>query len=233
MAPDELPLHFVNTLRPRQNGHLIPVDIFKRIFLNENIWISISISVKFFLNSPINSIPALVQIMAWRRPGGKPLSEPMMVSLLTYIHIHIYIYVCVCVSLGLTELIQVNKIWPQMRCWLNVVLYSSIEIDYFFEWNRRVVIFGDTSGVPISATSCASVPGDKVCIITNSWLTGNAFLDNFETVSSENQPLQCISMITHLSWDLLRFVLPCSLQSRHNERDDVSNHRRLHCLLNR
>ena len=34
---------------------------------------------------PINIIPALVQIMAWRRPGDKPLSEPMMVSLLTHI----------------------------------------------------------------------------------------------------------------------------------------------------
>ena len=31
------------------------------------------------------NIPSLVQIMAWRRPGDKPLSEPMMVSLLTYI----------------------------------------------------------------------------------------------------------------------------------------------------
>ena len=31
------------------------------------------------------TIPALVQIMAWRRPGDKPLSEPMMVSLLTHI----------------------------------------------------------------------------------------------------------------------------------------------------
>ena len=27
---------------------------------------------------PINNIPALVQIMAWCRPGDKPLSEPMM-----------------------------------------------------------------------------------------------------------------------------------------------------------
>ena len=27
---------------------------------------------------PINDIPTLVQIMAWRRPGDKPLSEPMM-----------------------------------------------------------------------------------------------------------------------------------------------------------
>ena len=33
----------------------------------------------------INNIPSLVQIMAWRRPGNKPLSEPMMVSLLTHI----------------------------------------------------------------------------------------------------------------------------------------------------
>ena len=33
---------------------------------------------------PINNIPALVQIMAWRRSGDKPLSEPMVVSLLTH-----------------------------------------------------------------------------------------------------------------------------------------------------
>ena len=30
---------------------------------------------------PIDNIPALVQIMAWRRPGDKPLSELMMVKL--------------------------------------------------------------------------------------------------------------------------------------------------------
>ena len=34
---------------------------------------------------PVDNIPALVQIMAWRRPGDKPLSEPMMVGLLTHI----------------------------------------------------------------------------------------------------------------------------------------------------
>ena len=33
----------------------------------------------------INNIPALAQIMAWRRPGDKPLSEPMMVRLLTHL----------------------------------------------------------------------------------------------------------------------------------------------------
>ena len=34
---------------------------------------------------PINNFPALVQTMAWRRPAGKPLPEPMMVNLLTHI----------------------------------------------------------------------------------------------------------------------------------------------------
>ena len=46
-----------------------------------NVWIPIWISLKFVPKGPINNIPALVQIMAWRRPGNKPLSEPMMVRL--------------------------------------------------------------------------------------------------------------------------------------------------------
>ena len=39
---------------------------------------SIKISLKFVPTGPINNIPALVQIMAWRRRGDKPLSEPMV-----------------------------------------------------------------------------------------------------------------------------------------------------------
>ena len=74
-----------NTLRPRQNGRRFPDDICKYIFLNENVWISLNISLKFVPNGSINDIPSLAQIMAWRRPGDKPLSEPMMVSLLTHI----------------------------------------------------------------------------------------------------------------------------------------------------
>ena len=75
----------VNTLRPRRNEQHFADDIFKRIFFNENVWISIEISLKFVPKGPINNIPTLVQIMAWRRPGDKPLSEPMMVSLMTHI----------------------------------------------------------------------------------------------------------------------------------------------------
>ena len=75
----------VSPLRPRQNGRRIADDTFKRIFLNKNVRISIEISLKFVPKGPINNIPALVQIVAWRRSGDKPLSEPMMVSLLTHI----------------------------------------------------------------------------------------------------------------------------------------------------
>ena len=74
-----------NTLRPRQGGRHFADDTFNRIFLNDNVTISIKISLKFVPKGPINNNPSLVQIMAWRRSGDKPLSEPMMVSLLTHI----------------------------------------------------------------------------------------------------------------------------------------------------
>ena len=67
------------------------------------VWIPIEISLKFVPKDLINNIPALVQIMAWRRPGNKPLSESMMVSLLTH----------VCVT------------WPQ---WVNSVSTIPIHI---------------------------------------------------------------------------------------------------------
>ena len=60
-------------------------DIFKCIFFNENLWISIKISLNFIPMGPVNNIPALVQIKAWRRSGEQPLSEPMVVRLPTYI----------------------------------------------------------------------------------------------------------------------------------------------------
>ena len=74
-----------NTLMPRGNSRLFPDDIFRCNFLNENIWISIEISQRFVPTGQINNIPALVQIMAWRRPGDKQLSEPVLVSLLTHL----------------------------------------------------------------------------------------------------------------------------------------------------
>ena len=68
----------------RKDHHHFP-DMFKCIFVKENIWITIKISRKFDSKGSINNIPASVQIMAWHWSGDKPLSGPILVSLLTHI----------------------------------------------------------------------------------------------------------------------------------------------------
>ena len=75
----------LNTLKPRQHGRHFADDTFKRISLNENIWISIEFSLKFVRKGSINNLPALVQIMAWSHTGDKPLSEAMMIISPTHI----------------------------------------------------------------------------------------------------------------------------------------------------
>ena len=74
-------LRYVNTLRPRQNGPHFAGDLFKCNFVNENIWISIKISLKFVSKAPISNIPALVQIMVWWRPSDTSFSQPMIAQL--------------------------------------------------------------------------------------------------------------------------------------------------------
>ena len=54
----------VNTLRPRQNCRHFADDTFRCIFLNEDVWLSLKISLKFVPKVRIINIPALVQIMA-------------------------------------------------------------------------------------------------------------------------------------------------------------------------
>ena len=62
------------------------VAIWQKTFSNSISWMK---TTEFSLNRhdfvPVYGRPLLVQIMAWRRPGDKPLSEPVMVSLLTHI----------------------------------------------------------------------------------------------------------------------------------------------------
>ena len=80
-----------------------------------NIFSSIiKISLKFVPKGPINNIPALVQIMAWRRPGDKPLSEPMMVRSTT----HICITQPQCVNyVWVKGVIGINSWWPSKTLW--------------------------------------------------------------------------------------------------------------------
>ena len=79
---------FINTLRPRQTCRYFWFLSLRKI------------SLKFVPKVRINNIPALDQIMAWRRPGDKPLSEPMIVR-----------YWCIYASLGLNELTHVTWMW--------------------------------------------------------------------------------------------------------------------------
>ena len=68
----------LNSSPPGQNGRHFTGDIFKSIFLNENVSISILISLKFVPNGLIDNTAALVWVMTWRWTGDKPLPEPML-----------------------------------------------------------------------------------------------------------------------------------------------------------
>ena len=57
---------------------IVADDIFTWIFLKENSRIPIQILPIFVPNIPIDNKPAMVQVMALRRTGDKPLPEPMM-----------------------------------------------------------------------------------------------------------------------------------------------------------
>ena len=105
----------VNILRPRQNGRHFTDDTFKRIFLNKTFRISIKISLKFVPKGPINNISALVQIIAWLRSGDKPLSEPLMVRLLTHICVTRPQWVQVWMSnyIPLVYMNEITYLWPK------------------------------------------------------------------------------------------------------------------------
>ena len=77
-----------NSLRQRQNGRHLADEFFQCIYLTA--WISMKISMKFVPKSLIDNMPASVQIMAWRRTGDKPLSDPMMTQ---FTDAYIYIYI--------------------------------------------------------------------------------------------------------------------------------------------
>ena len=74
VAPQQLVVF--DTLKLRENGCHFADSAFKYIFLNENVWIYIKISLKFVPKGPINIITTWTQKMAWHRPDHKPLSEP-------------------------------------------------------------------------------------------------------------------------------------------------------------
>ena len=114
--------HSFSSLRLRQNRRHFTDNSFKCIFLNDNEWILLRISLKFVPRVQIDNIPALVQIMAWRRLGDKPLSEPMTVSLLTHI----------CVTQP-----QWVKVWHHLHIGL-VKHWSELSCYWWFPQNNKL-----------------------------------------------------------------------------------------------
>ena len=110
-------LNFGNTLRLRQNSHHFANNFFKSIFLNENIWISINIQMKFLPKGQINNIPVLVQKIAWHWPGDKPLSEPMMISFLMHIWTSLCLSELMGVCKGLIDKNNQHQFRLVMSCW--------------------------------------------------------------------------------------------------------------------
>ena len=151
----DLKFNHVNTLRPRQNGRHFPDDIFKWIFLNENIWISINISLKFVPRGRIHNNPTLVQIMAWRRPGDKPLSEPMVISLLTQWVNTRGPWWWICVS-GIMVTIGPGNggLWPIKlnQCWL--IVHWTLWIKPHWNLNQTRIFFFNENSFAIPLAFC-------------------------------------------------------------------------------
>ena len=121
----------LDILRPKQNGRHFADDIFKCIFLNENVWTWIKISLKFVPQGPINNIRALVQIMAWRRPGDKPLSGPMMVKLPTHI--------CITRPQWVDIKMSVFPVWdPPWLSQDSLIFFMAMPIKKFWYGNRAL-----------------------------------------------------------------------------------------------
>ena len=69
-----------NSSPPGQNGRHFTDDIFRCIFMNENVCILIIISLEFVPKGLIDNLSALVQVMAWRLTCDKPLPEQMIIQ---------------------------------------------------------------------------------------------------------------------------------------------------------
>ena len=59
-------------------------DILICILFSEKVWILIKISLMFLPKGPIDNMFALDQMIAWCRPGDKPLSKTMLVRLVQH-----------------------------------------------------------------------------------------------------------------------------------------------------
>ena len=82
-------------LKSRHNGWHFPDDISKRICLDENVWISIEISLKFVPRGPIDNISSLVPIRIYASLGPNELKWSFRSDLnVTFVTVLLYASLC-------------------------------------------------------------------------------------------------------------------------------------------
>ena len=136
----------MNTWRLSQNCSHFAADYFKYIFFNENVWIPIQIALKFVSMGSISNIAAWVQIMAWRRPGDKPLSETIMVRLPTHLCVTRLQWVNASVR---TVLSADSSTFPKILgscawmccCWPKRMIQNASDLEIFCQTGRIQMYF--------------------------------------------------------------------------------------------
>ena len=166
--------------------------------------------------------------MAWRRPGDKPFSEPMMVSLPTHICVTRPQWVKYC-SGNVNQWIHVTIIFWNMHLW-QTIWGKTLVFDYLIrKWEIAMVmkkgvhfnnIFRHNSNV-IEISFCFH-SNEPIATIFRTWYDSCAAI-TWTTFGSD--------ILTRNGITVKRIFH--ALQWRHDERDGVSNHQPHDCLLNR
>ena len=119
-----IPGVFLYSSPPEQNGHHFTNNIFQIHFCEWKVLILINKSLNFVPKGQINNIPALVQIMAWRRVCHNPLAI-----------CYIYIYWKMCIVIRCEHLRAVRctssfKCSPA-ECWCMYVCINELGHHWF------------------------------------------------------------------------------------------------------
>ena len=113
--------------------------------------------------APMNNNPTLVQIMAWGRPGDKPLSEQMKVRLPTHIcisrpqwvnHLLRVHFTCIGATMWLLKCQWSNC--KNVGKWITMVCFERWHNHYKTQHNRIMGITG-----PLRASPVSSPPGQN------------------------------------------------------------------------
>ena len=107
----------VNPLRLRQNGPHFADDLFKCIFLNENVWILIKFSLKYFLMGPINNAMELLQSCAKPSIWNSSIAAGSSLAVFLFGSTNGLLIRCacqdcfICLTLRVIKLLLIKRIW--------------------------------------------------------------------------------------------------------------------------